>query len=122
MKWQTRLKRLFSSKRRAWRYEIYLPLTYNDGRDIEGAKFVDTEIELFARFHGLTAMQRDSATALRGLWEEAGRIFEDRIIVLTIYADAASDAYEFLKGYKERLKQRFEQLEILIAAHPLELL
>jgi hypothetical protein len=37
------------------RYEILLPLCYNDGRRIEHKKFRQTNLELLAEFSGTTA-------------------------------------------------------------------
>jgi hypothetical protein len=40
------------------RYEIYLPLLYNDGTPIEPEKFDYVERELVERFGGVTSVQR----------------------------------------------------------------
>lgn len=38
------------------RYEILLPLTFNDGRPIPGEAFEQTREELVARFSGVTLL------------------------------------------------------------------
>ena len=53
--------------RTARRYDIFLPLTYNDGRAIEDAKLDRVEAQLLDRFRGLTAQQREFP--LRGIWK-----------------------------------------------------
>ena len=50
------------------RYEILLPLYYNDGRPIEGQKFRQTNLELTERYSGTTA---DVITAV-GTWKYRG--------------------------------------------------
>ncbi len=40
------------------RYEIYLPLFYNDGTPIEPEKFDQIERDLVERFGGVTSVQR----------------------------------------------------------------
>ncbi|MEK7263229.1 MAG: hypothetical protein AAB071_01805 [Bacteroidota bacterium] len=42
----------------AKQYEIYVPILYNDGTEIEAEKFDTVEQELVLRFGGVTAMQR----------------------------------------------------------------
>jgi hypothetical protein len=41
--------------------EIYLPLTYNDGRLIPEAKYVSIQRALLSRFGGVTSTQRQFA-------------------------------------------------------------
>jgi hypothetical protein len=48
------------------RYEIYLPLFYNDGTSIEPEKFDQVERELVEQFGGVTTVQRQFP--LRGVW------------------------------------------------------
>jgi len=55
------------------RYEIYLPLFYNDGTPIEPEKFDQVERELVEQFGGVTTVQRQFP--LRGVW----RGTEDKI-------------------------------------------
>ena len=72
------------------RYEILLPLNYNDGTLIEPEKFQETRRELVEQFGALTM-------------------------------DApATDA--FFRDFKERLKERFRQIEIWMTAYPIRLL
>jgi len=46
------------------RYEILLPLQYNDGTAIEDAKFEQTWAELVEQFQALTIQPQ----SLRGIW------------------------------------------------------
>ena len=51
------------------RYEILLPLNYNDGTPIEPEKFQETRRELVEQFGALTM----DAPATAGLWVSGGR-------------------------------------------------
>jgi len=44
--------------RTARRYEIYLPVFYNDGSEVEPEELLQVERELVERFGGVTSMQR----------------------------------------------------------------
>jgi hypothetical protein len=97
------------------RFELLLPTTYNDGSDIERAKFEQTTKELSDRFSGLT----QELVQLHGIWRFAGKLFEDKL--LRIRVDSGdSTAVAFLKSYKQVLKARFDQLDIWITAHEIE--
>ena len=62
------------------RYEILLPLKYNDGTPIEPEKFQQTKEELLERFQGLTI---DPGT-IQGHWVYQGEQFEDELIRLVV--------------------------------------
>lgn len=67
--------------RPARRYDIFLPLAYNDGRPIPTELFDDVECRLLAHFGGVTAQQRNFQ--LRGAWQSESQIYLDQVIVLT---------------------------------------
>jgi len=100
-------------------YDFYLPLRYNDGRDIEREKLDQVERELFSRFGGLTSIKRDFP--LRGIWGNETTVYEDEIIILTAvdFSDNVEETEQFITNYKEILKIRFEQEEIFITGQDL---
>lgn len=104
---------------KARRYDFYLPLRYNDGRDIEREKLDQVEKELFSRFSGLTSIKRDFP--LRGIWGNETTVYEDEIIILTAvdFSDNVEETEKFITDYKGMLKIRFEQEEIFITGQDL---
>ncbi len=100
----------------AQRYDIFLPLRYNDGREIENEKFLQLQDELIERFGGVTSIKQTNP--LQGIWQYQSQRYTDEIIVVTIldfgYPQSQSEA--FFVEFKEELKRRFEQLDILILA------
>ena len=100
------------------RYEILLPLKYNDGTSVEPEKFQETRRELVARFGALTM----DAPPVAGLWVSGGREYQDELIRFVVDTEATPDTDEFFRTLKERLKERFRQIEIWITAYPIRLL
>lgn len=95
------------------KYDIYLPLQYNNGEWIEDAKFEQTRSELFERFGGLTYIMREFP--LRGIWGQDSQVYQDFIVIYTVIDFSSSEeTTHFFVEYKEILKFRFEQEEILI--------
>ena len=104
----------------ARRYEIYLPVLYNDGREIEPEKFDQVERELVERFGGVTSVQR--SFPLRGLWKGQQKTYLDLIVVFTVLDLSGADVQDFFASYKEELKSRFCQEDVLITMHELTVL
>jgi hypothetical protein len=105
--------------RQARRYDIYLPIQYNDGISIEEEKFVQVQRKLFRKFGGLTSIKREFP--LRGMWGNETTVYEDEIIILTVvdFSDNVEETEQFITDYKEILKIRFEQEEIFITGQDL---
>jgi hypothetical protein len=92
------------------KYDIYLPLRYNDGRQIEDEKFDDV---LYECFGGLTAVLHEFP--LRGLWSGESEAYRDLIVIYTtIDFESSESTTQFFEEYKESLKSQFQQEEILI--------
>lgn len=100
------------------RYEILLPLKYNDGTPVEPEKFQTTRRELVGRFGALTM----DAPPISGLWVAGGRAYQDELIRFVVDTEATPETDEFFRDFKERLKDRFRQVEIWIVAYPIRLL
>jgi len=101
----------------ARKYDIYLPLRYNDGRMIPEEYYRQVEFELVERFGGVTMIEQQNP--LRGVWKFQNQRFVDEIIAVTVldfgYSEG-SQSEQFFIEYKEQLKKFFEQLDILIIA------
>ena len=102
---------------RTKRFEILLPLTYNDGTLIEPEKFDQTAEELCNRFGGVT----QDTVRITGTWKYGGTRFRDDLIRLRIDTDDPT-ANAFLQAQKEAWKQRFQQIDIWITAHEIEII
>jgi len=100
----------------AARYEILLPLKYNDGRDVEPEKLLSTKEELIRRFGGLTV---DPYPA-EGVWNRQGASGRDVLLrhVVEVEEDTA-EVRMFFESFKRTLRARFAQLEIRIVAVPI---
>ena len=104
----------------AKRYEIYLPVRYNDGTEIEPEKFERVERELVERFGGVTSVQRQFP--LRGVWKGEKQTYLDLVVIFTVIDLSGADVGEFFTSYKEKLKSSFRQEEVLITVHELMVL
>jgi len=95
--------------------EIYLPLDYNDGRPIPESKYVSLQQQLLDRYGGVTSIQRQFP--LQGAWQSGERIYHDRVVTFSMMdfrGGTQIECLRYLERLKERLKKKFDQLEILI--------
>jgi hypothetical protein len=100
------------------RFEILLPLFYNDGRPIEDQKFFDTDQELLELFG---ASSTDSIT-VRGNWKYKGITYSDKLVRVRVEVEDTPTNWDTVRGLKETLKGRFEQIDIWITAHRIEII
>ena len=104
-----------SSRRR---YEILLPLRFNDGRPVPEELFVETVLELRQRFG---AVSSESQT-IHGMWEHEGQSYRDDLVRVFIDVPDLPESRQFFVDFKERIKARFQQIDIWITSHPLEVI
>lgn len=83
--------------RRLGRFEILLPLKYNDGSPVEPMRFAMTREELDTIFGGST---RDSIPA-SGHWFYEGVLYEDELIRFHVDAPYSSDNINFSSSIKK---------------------
>jgi hypothetical protein len=100
------------------RYEILLPLTHNDGRPVAPDKLNETREELVARFDGVSIQPQ----SVLGIWVQAGTRYEGTSVRLTVDVEDTPENRQFFSDFKQTLLVRFEQIEIYIVSHPVEIL
>ena len=99
--------------------QILLPTHDNEGVAFPRAHFDDLQCELTERYGGLTAHVRAPA---EGHWQyhSENRTFRDDIVVYEVMV-AALDR-EWWRAYREDVRARFRQVELIVRAQPIELL
>jgi hypothetical protein len=96
------------------KYEIYLPLKYNDGSRIESRKITRIREELVDVFGARTVSSQ--AAPYQGAWNYRGIDFIEDIIKIEIIARADRKTQKFFKQFKQRLKRLLRQIDVLIVA------
>jgi hypothetical protein len=99
------------------RYEILLPLKYNDGTPIEPEKFQQTRRELVAKFGAITM----DTQPMHGIWISTGHEYHDELIRFIVDTESTSETDQFFSRLKTRLRERFQQIEIWITATPIRI-
>ena len=100
------------------KYEIYLPLKYNDGQEIEPEKFKEIRQQLVAVFGAITVSSLSAP--FEGTWRYGGVEFVDDIIRFEIITEEDLRSNLFFKRLKQQLKRTLRQFDILITVQHIE--
>ena len=100
------------------RYEILVPLLFNDGTPVPETVLAETFAELRAQF-GAASWETQ---VVRGIWEQAGAVYQDNLTRFFVDVPDVPEHREFFKEFKPRLKQRFQQLDVWITSHPVDVI
>ena len=100
------------------RFEVLLPLRFNDGSIVPDDAVNQTLRELEQRFGAVSC----ETQTIRGQWRHEGQSYRDDLV--RVFVDVADEAEsrQFFVEYKEQLKARFQQIDIWMTTYLLEVL
>ncbi len=103
----------------AWRrYEILLPLRFNDGGAVPEELLGGVLLELDERFGAVSW----ETQIIRGAWQKGSRHYRDDLMRVFVDVPDTPQNRQFFLGYKEEIKRKFRQLEIWLTSYRIEVL
>ncbi len=96
-----------SSKLR--RFEILLPLQFNDGREVSTTLLAEAVLEIVDRFDAASY----ETQKVEGHWRYEGVLYRDNLVKIVIDTPDDEANREWMREYKSRWKDKLEQLEQL---------
>ena len=100
------------------RYEMLLPLRFNNGRPVDPDLFEQTRHEIIAQFGAMTIQP----SAVQGVWVHEGSSYEDELLRYVVDVEDTPENHQFFVTFKAMLLERFQQIEIYIVSYPVEIL
>jgi hypothetical protein len=100
------------------RFELLLPLRFNDGESIPDEAIGATLRELREQFG---AVSFESQT-ICGQWEHGGQVYRDDLVRVFVDAPDTPESREFFVSFKDRVKSRFRQIDIWMTTYRIEVL
>ncbi len=100
------------------RYEVLVPLVFNDGTAVPEKLVTDTFMELRERFGAASG----ETQVLHGVSEHKGTVYQDDLMRFVVDVSDTPEHLQFFKTFKERLKKRFHQWDIWITSHPVDVI
>ena len=95
------------------RFEVLLPLRFNDGRDVPPEWIADAVLEVVDHFgSGSYETQR-----IEGQWRQANALYRDDLTRLFIDVEDTDENRAWMKAFKERWKVKLEQLDLWMVSY-----
>jgi len=98
------------------RYEVLLPLQFNDGRSVPGDWLAEAVFEIVDRF-GAASYETQK---VEGHWRHGGVVYQDDLVRVVVDMPDTTDNREWMAQFKSRWKVRLEQLDLWMVSHPIE--
>lgn len=98
------------------RYEVLLPLRFNDGREVPGDWMAEAVFEVVEYF-GAASYETQK---VEGHWRHSGTLYRDDLVRLVVDIPDESANRKWMKNFKSRWKERLEQLELWMVSYRIE--
>ena len=98
------------------RFEVLLPLQFNDGRDIPAEWLAEAVLEIVDHF-GAASYETQK---LEGQWRQGGILYRDNLVRVVVDVPDSVQNRRWMKGFKSRWKIRLEQLELWMVSYRIE--
>ena len=100
------------------RYELLLPTSFNDGSAVPDELIGQAVREIRKQFGAVSA----ESQRIEGHWEHQGRVVRDLNVRIFVDVPDTAEHRQFFVDFKERLKERFQQIDIWMTTYPLEVI
>ncbi|MFI5382192.1 MAG: hypothetical protein ACHRHE_23085 [Tepidisphaerales bacterium] len=98
------------------RYEVVLPLRFNDGRAIPQEWLADAVREVFDRF-GAASFETQK---VEGHWRHGGITYRDDLVRIVVEVPDETDTRDWMRAFKERWRVRVEQIELWMVSYRID--
>ena len=95
------------------RYEILLPLKFNDGQPVPWSLIGESLVELRQRFGAVSW----ETQIIHGIWQHQGAEFRDDLVRVFVDVPDRPENRQFFIRLKVQLKSRFRQLDIWMTTY-----
>ena len=99
------------------RFEILLPLRFNDGNPIPELWIAEAVLELTDHF-GAASYETQK---VEGHWRHTGILYRDDLVRLFIDIPDSPENREWMKQFKLRWKTRLQQLELWMVSYLIDI-
>ena len=99
------------------RYEMLLPLKFNDGQPVPEELNLLTLRELRERFRAVSI----ETQMIRGEWAHGGIVYRDDMVRLWVDVPDTAAAQDFFSRYRRLLMKRYQQLDIWVVSYGIKL-
>ena len=98
------------------RFEVLLPLRFNDGRDVPGEWIAEAVLEIVEHF-GAASYETQR---VEGHWRHSGILYRDDLVRVVVDVPDSTRNRQWMRQFKERWKLRLEQVELWMVSYRIE--
>jgi hypothetical protein len=99
------------------RFEILLPLQFNDGSDIQTDLLSDAIFEMVDHFGSASYYNN----IIEGRWTHEGDVFQDSNSKLVVDVPDTDENRQWMRDFKLRWKDRLEQLDLWLISFEIDI-
>jgi hypothetical protein len=99
------------------RFEVLLPLRFNDGRDVPPEWIAEAVLEIVDRF-GAASYETQK---VEGHWRHEGVTYRDDLVRLVVDVANSDENRAWMREFKERWKAKLEQLDLWVVSYIIEI-
>ncbi len=99
------------------RFEILLPLRFNDGSPVPDALIAETLVELRRNFGAVSS----ETQRIEGQWQHGGQVYRDELMRIFADVEDTHQNRDFFHQFRERIRTRFQQVSIWMTSHPIDI-
>ena len=98
------------------RFEVLLPLQFNDGREVAFESLADAVLEIVDHF-GAASYETQK---VEGHWRHGGILYRDDLVKIVVDVPDSPKNRLWMKKYKLRWKKRLVQLELWMISYRID--
>lgn len=98
------------------RFEILLPLRFNDGRNIPADLLADAVLEVVDQFGSVSYYDN----LIEGHWTHKGNVYRDNNSKLVVDVENSDENREWMRDYKVRWKEKLDQLDLWLVSYEID--
>ena len=98
------------------RFEVLLPLRFNDGRDIPGEWIAEAVLEIVDHC-GAASYETQK---VEGHWRHSGILYRDDLVRVVVDVPDSARNRQWMREFKDRWKVRLEQLELWLVSYRID--
>jgi hypothetical protein len=102
-------------KNKSRRYEVLLPVRFNDGKDVPDEVLAEAVNQIADQFNAVTFYKQAAE------WRQGEAMFRDDLALLVVDVPDTATNRKWMKAYKAKWKKRLEQLEIWMVSYPIDI-
>lgn len=98
------------------RFEVLLPLQFNNGSDVPAEMLAEAVLEIVDHF-GAASYETQK---VEGHWRHGGVIVRDNLVKIVIDTPDSASSRRWMKQYKDRWRSKLEQTELWMVSYAVE--